>query len=267
MSCREKEESPTSPHYILPKTKKGLVVVFNYTFSGKDDDEWFRKGSKEDSKTIQALFADKFGYEVLIREDFSRESTFDELYNITKNKLVGMGSLLLFFLSHGDTKRGPNFFHTNGWIEENDNQGELDKVREYIAVPEIYSVLTDSKCPVLKGKPKLIFLNFCRGSAIEIVERVHTDFIPNYIKAPADVAIIQATLPGIRAFRHPQHGTHFVRFLCEILEEHGSTKHLQEIVILLKDRMDELIAQNKLTEATTPSIELIGFRKLFYFNK
>ena len=267
MSCREKEESPTSPHYILPETKKGLVVVFNYTFSGDHGSKWFREGAKEDSKKIQALFADRFGYEVLIREDFSRENTFDELDNITKNKLFGMGSFLLFFLSHGDTKRGPNFFNTNGWIEESDNQGELVRVREYIAVPEIYSVLTDSKCPVLKGKPKLIFLNFCRGLAVEIVERVQTDSIPKFIKAPADVAIIQATLPGIMAFRHRQHGTHFVRFLCEILEEHGSTKHLQEIVIHLKNRMDELISQNKLTEATTPSIELIGFRKLFYFNK
>ena len=227
-------------HYNLPEGSKGLVVVFNYIFRNQPG-PWFRKGAPFDGPRIELIFTN-LGFQVKVFEDLTKQATFRQLEEIATCELQEKGAFLLFFLSHGDRDRRENYFHT------------VD--HKTISVQEIRRFLTDSRCPAMIGKPKIIFFNFCRGVAAQTNPEIFVDSL-SFEEIPKDFAIVQAAQPGIMAVRTGQ-GTVFVSSLCDILEQHATSKELKQIVNLTSDLMER-------SQGTTASVEFIQFRKEFYF--
>ena len=217
---------------------KGVVLVFNYIF--KKPHKHFREGADNDSAYICSLFQ-SLNYEVILEEDKTKVQTFNILQSVVQTKLKDKEAFLLFFMSHGNTQTGHSHFLT------------FDE--ETIHLPEIYEYISDSNCPHMRGKPKLLFLNYCRGEYIE-KNRVEYDGVSNKSDPPHNLAIVHASLPGIKACRTKE-GTLFISCLCDTIKKYRKKLDLNDLVYQTGTKM-------KSQKATTPTIQTIQFRK-FYF--
>ena len=221
-------------------SKQGLVCVFNnYMFD--EASKWYREGAQLDNKNLFNAFTN-LQYQVELYPNFSREETLSQLTNVVQN-INGVDRLLMFFLSHG--KSANEFFTTD---------------MKSIDISEILDNLTDSRCPSMKDKPKLVFFNYCRGENIQ-ASMLFDTVKQGVQEAPKNLAVVQATLPGMMANRLPDKGTIFVDSLCEILEQYAEREALNNIVYKTSKTMQQKMG-------TTASVQLIDFPhpEEFYFD-
>ena len=103
-----------------------------------------------DSQNIEITF-DKLGYHVEIYKNYTYDDTENQLEVI--GNYQSLCSLIIIVLSHGGMSRN-KFFTSDG--------KDFDFVK-------IQRKFTDTRCPVLKGKPKLLLGNFCKGTDEELL--------------------------------------------------------------------------------------------------
>ncbi|CAL4101399.1 unnamed protein product, partial [Meganyctiphanes norvegica] len=199
-SSPELNDSNTYKNLSLPR---GLVYIFNNTFSGKFE----RRGSKQDSINLTCLFHN-MGYKVNVYPDMSKKASFRKLTEIQSEKgLKNVDCLIIIIMSHGDARKDERRFFANDM-----EPIELDDVRYRF---------TASQCPALDGKPKIFLSNFCRGDISErpfpIVE-LESDAPLKYTSrdAPRDMCTIHASISGYEAKRHKKKGTVFAQSLCSV---------------------------------------------------
>lgn len=114
-------------------------------------------------------------------------------------------------------------------------------------VQELWENFIGDKCPSLIGKPKLFFIQACRGSMTDpgvllkpkpkarlcqsdaVDAKVVKD--PEYYVIPtlADLLVMYSTAEGYYSFRNPVDGSWFIQALCEELSEN---KHEELMTIL-----------------------------------
>ena len=241
--------------YELPDQSKGVVVIFNYTFREKKA-PWHRINAGLDTDKIELCFK-RLGFEVLIKEDRSKQKTVIDIQKITKKKLEGKHSLFFFFLSHGENKGRDSYFITSD--------------KRAITLPEIYDLLSDSKCEIMKGKPKVLILSLSQPDHATMVPKGDSgwfnaktsDSRDKFLKkvvTPSDLATIQATSPNIEV---PEigDGTVFPSCFCDTILKEGRGNDLHEIVYLTGERLKEIKIDS------IPSYETSQFRKFFFTPK
>lgn len=221
--------------YQVSSQPRGYVYVFNNKFLGQGA-KWQRTGAEIDSRNLNETFT-KMGYEIHLYEDLNLDQTREAFNKIRKNpKLSTIDVVILVILSHG---RDAYSFYTN-----DQNELSLFTVRNFF---------TDRQCPYLKGKPKLIFTNYCRGDHLE---RKDLDTVQD---VPSHMITLHAVSEGIMAKRSHTRGTYFVMSLCEVLRNSAHELELSDIYC-------ELYKEMKKHESTKPMTENHGFINKFYFN-
>ncbi|KAK3895265.1 hypothetical protein Pcinc_001015 [Petrolisthes cinctipes] len=220
--------------YSVLSSPRGIVHVFNYKFAGQGF-KWERKGAEHDSTNLNRIFT-TMGYEVKVHESLSNNDTRKMMNSIQNDKrLKDVDALIFFFLSRGNDSYT---FYTNDQIA--------------MKLFDIRYMFTDSKCPAMSSKPKIFFMNYCRGEEMELMEVDSTRDIPN------DMVTVHAAAEGIMADTTSASGTHFVEHLCQTLMSYSRSHELREIYTMLRE---EMRARN----STKPMWEDYGFQK-FYFN-
>ncbi|XP_018013524.1 uncharacterized protein LOC108670568 [Hyalella azteca] len=222
--------------YRITSRPRGFVAVFNNHFRNNPD--WIRNGSEMDDVNLDSVFKE-MGYEVHLFSDTTKSQLMEKIDSILQRHVLGMDSLILFFLSHGKDER--HFYSSQ---------------QEVIDIRDIWIKLTNQNCPALKDKPKIMFLNYCRGESRQR-NQVFDNVTEREEDAPRDVALVHASLPGFKAQRMPDEGTIFVHCLCQAICENAYEMDIHEII-------NETSEMMKKKCATTPSIEFIDFKK-FYF--
>lgn len=229
----------TRKTYRVESVPRGFVYIFNNKFTGQEDE---RVGAELDSVNLKGTFT-ALGYAVFLRENFKAQQIKDELDSIRADrKLNDVDALIFFFLSHGNS---PYSFRGN------DNKDlDLRGLRRKFA---------DSKCPQMKGKPKVFFANYCRGDRFQ--KRIEFDGAHEYddgsVEAPRDMVTIQAAIEGVKVLRSEGLGTYFVKCLCDILQHHGRSKSLKDVYHELDVRTQEM-------GGTQPMWEDYVFHEFFF---
>lgn len=130
------------------------------------------------------------------------------------------------------------------------SHGELGELhahdRKYNA-EIIWSSFTSSNCPSLEGKPKLFFIQACRGDqtdeGIKLQQqhqRSETDGHPNVVfRIPThrDFLIAYSTVPGFYSWRNLKKGSWFVQALCSELDVYGDRLDLLTILTFVCQRV------------------------------
>jgi hypothetical protein len=131
----------------------GRVCIFNNKFFKKDKNK--RHGSESDVERLSALF-DELNYEVISYIDKTAEQMKKSIREMAKYDYKNVGSLLVFIMSHGD----------EGTI--------LGTNEEDVYLTEFIDPFKNVQS--LKNKPKLFFVNACRGEGyVPIHDRVASD--------------------------------------------------------------------------------------------
>ena len=216
------------------------LIVNNKIFAGKADQT--RHGSQEDVRQIEALFA-ALGFEVRKRENLSRRQLLDELDNVACQDHSAYNCFVLWLMSHGGS----------GEVSCSDNNT--------ILVQTLHDMM--SKCHTLSGKPKLFFIQACRGDKEDQGVSVACDgghssnkqLSPDHVDSPltdavkkpspivpthADFLYAFSTVDEYVSYRHEALGSYYVRGLVEELRERAVYDHLLDILTVVNQKVSNM---------------------------
>ena len=194
---------------VLSGVYPGECVIINIE-KFKEPGMKNRVGSNKDVESIKNTF-DSIGFRTIVRTDltsaqllhFLREKSLDQ-------KLHKVGMFVCFLMSHGD----------EGRISGSDG--------ENIEIETIITNFKNNQCLALQGKPKLFFVQACRGNIVDAPKQdIYQDGVPAQPQ-DADLMICQATTKGKVAVRTDE-GSWYINKLCEFISKGHRTLDLMQI--------------------------------------
>lgn len=128
---------------------KGLPMhhfIFNFEFKNSDT-HLERLGSEKDVSDLAELF-EKQEYIVKCFSNLTQSEIIEELNRIrVMPELKQTQILIITIMSHGDGKCSRSFVTKDG---------------ESFSMNDVQDMFSNSKCPIMLGKPKIFLCNFCR---------------------------------------------------------------------------------------------------------
>ncbi|XP_056122829.1 caspase 20, apoptosis-related cysteine peptidase isoform X2 [Rhinichthys klamathensis goyatoka] len=196
--------------YKISQIPRGIcVIINNVNFTTMNG----RSGSDEDQKYLDKVFR-WLGFKVVVH----RNKTADEMKNLLTDlgKTVDGDCFVCCVLSHGK-KEG--VCGTDGGV---------------VSVDEIREPFNGIYCRSLAGKPKLFFIQACRGGQNQHGVKVQADAPEDgesemdvdgddfdiTIPADTDFLIARSTTDGHYSYRKSEEGSWFIQSLCRNLENH-----------------------------------------------
>ncbi|XP_063604215.1 caspase-1-like [Penaeus indicus] len=218
------------PNYNMRHEERGRAIILAYeNFSSYGPPR--RNCAEHDVEIVTAAFK-KLKFTVLTHWDLKT----DDLLKVLKQESLEDHSnhdcLVVVLMSHGGVNNNnEEFFYTYD---------------HKLKTSELWTNFTPEKCPTLAGKPKMYFLQACRGEGVDKGVRlqqprgmrVQTDSMPiekDYaIPLHADMLIMWASYIGTFAFKSGNNGINgsvFLHFLSKVLSEEGDHHDLSTMLL------------------------------------
>ncbi|KAI2651550.1 Caspase-7 [Labeo rohita] len=144
------------------------------------------------------------GFHVQVEKDLSANEMIGALRKVSKENHADNSCFVCVLMSHGE----------EGTILGSDER--------WIPVKTLTSLMTSDLCPSLCDKPKLFFLQACRG--LEYDPGVEADSVgsPGEFFGISDVPEVDflccySTVEGYYSWRNPERGSIFIHELCKML--------------------------------------------------
>ena len=224
---------------------RGITLIINITSFHPDGPHSPRYGSEEDVRQIEGLFT-RLDFSVQKEEDLSKKQLEDLLGHVTRQDHSNYDCFVLWLMSHG----------SSGEVLCSDNR--------MMPIQEIHDMF--NKCKTLSGKPKLFFIQACRGvkkdegvnvsvdhdasspyRANKIIESNKADpVIQLKIPSNSDFLYSFSTVDHYVSYRHPKLGSHYVRCFVEAFREHVAHEHILDILTVVNHKVSKM-------KATRPS--------------
>lgn len=219
--------SKLSDKYKMNHKFRGCFIILNHMNFEAHLDVPTRKGTEVDCEQLENT-AKMLGFEYV--------RSFHDLIVAEIVKLVGQiaesdhsqyDCLAIAVLTHGNT---------DNYLYAKDNTYHLDKLTNPFLAKE---------CNTLAGKPKLFFIQACRGnkliSGYALASGDNEDTVDSggfnddstqklVIPNSADFLLAFSTLPGFFAWRNEQNGSCFIQALCKCFDEFGDKLELMQIM-------------------------------------
>lgn len=207
--------------YTMDRQPHGICLIFNnYRFHHPDDMEKAhpeRGGAHIDQYNLIQTFK-YLRYDVITKENLTAQEMQDTMFEMAKQDHRLHDSFVCCILTHGET----NVVHGADSLKVN----LLDLAG------------TIKFCPSLREKPKLFFIQACRGEGEKLGLEVEKDSggatrVPNItatIPQEADFFFGYATPTGNAAYRSKRHGSWYICELCKVLAQHAYTHSLSSMM-------------------------------------
>ncbi|KAM9377266.1 caspase-3-like [Pholidichthys leucotaenia] len=180
-----------------------------------------RKGTDVDAGAVAKTF-NNLGYKVRIHNDQTVERMTRLMTEASQEDHSQCASFVCVLLSHGD----------EGAIYGTDGFTELD---------DLVKPFKGNHCKSLLGKPKLFFIQACRGSLFDEGALIETDSVAEHqsekIPVEADCLYAYSTAPGYYSWRNTENGSWFIQKLCESLDQYGRSLELMQIMTRVNRRV------------------------------
>ncbi|NXE60987.1 CASP3 protein, partial [Calcarius ornatus] len=181
-----------------------------------------RSGTDADAASVREVFMN-LGYKVKVNNDLSCGNIFKLLKKVSEEDHSKRSSFVCVLLSHGD----------EGLIYGTDGPLELKALT---------SLFRGDRCRSLAGKPKLFFIQACRGT--ELDAGIETDSgseetMCQKIPVEADFLYAYSTAPGYYSWRNALQGSWFIQSLCEMLRKHAGKLELMQILTRVNRKVAE----------------------------
>ncbi|KRF99092.1 uncharacterized protein Dwil_GK27102 [Drosophila willistoni] len=201
----EPSESFTASLLTNPNEKRlkpANVYILNHVKFDDRDEE--REGSDKDVEKLTKTFK-KFKCNVEEIRNATLETVQITASRLERENFEEHSALVIVILSHGTH---------NDMISARDKTYSL---QEHIILPIL-------KNPTLSKKPKLIFVQACKGGFVGF-QPDSTSVHPN----ANEVFVFYSTFEGYLSWRHHKEGSPFIHALCKSLKEDGDTKDINVI--------------------------------------
>ncbi|XP_019617892.1 PREDICTED: caspase-3-like [Branchiostoma belcheri] len=226
-NCQQKNEikqlkkalNQSSAYEMSSDTRGVAVIINNIRFEDMEE----REGAERDTDRLREAF-ESLGFTARTFIDLDHAKMVATMKDQGKADHSNHDCFVCCIMSHG----------TMGKVFSSDDVG--------IDICELMKPVNAKKCPSLKGKPKLFFIQACQGEKILRTERFDNEHdvkpVP-FICIEADFFLGLATVPGYVA-RRDEDGAPYVKHLAKLLKEFGPTHDLFAIMAMVCDKMNEI---------------------------
>ena len=235
----------TDDVYNMTAHPRGRTLIINNTSFG---DHYpilsARHGSQEDVRQVETLFT-ALDFTVQTKENLTRLQLLDELDKVACQDHSDCDCFVLWLMSHG---RSGEVFCSDG---------------NKIPIQTLHDMF--SKCNTLSGKPKLFFIQACRGDEEDEGVTVWTDtgisfyeqLSPSQVDSPidavkkpasrvpthADFLYAYSTVDEYVSYRDEALGSFYVRGLVEAFRERAVYDHLLDILTAVNQKVSKMEAK------------------------
>lgn len=226
--------SQQSDVYDMTSKYRGhALVINNERFSYKLNQQGLgnRTGSSVDETNIRRCLHN-LDFGVTVYTDLTASSMKSVCSKMAAADHSECDCFVFVILSHGE----------EGIVYGTDKTVEIKELTDYFR---------GDVCPTLIGKPKVFFIQACRGyqtdpgvpiNVLDAKGQAFEDIDRNIIKLPleADFLYAYSTVPGFYSWRNGMNGSWFIQALSEVLSEHGRKLEIRKILTLVNRK----VAQN-----------------------
>lgn len=215
---------------------RGITLIINNAFF-RDDKT--RCGSGEDVLGLMKLFSD-LGFEVIPKENRKQEEILRDVESIASEEVLPEHDcFVLWLMSHG-------------------RSGEVFGSDEIpLTIQAIKDRLSNESCAALTGKPKLLFVQACRGEEGDKAVRIPSDNVDQstvhqtestsvsykLISRHSDFLTCYATVDGHMSMRSHSEGSFFVRAFVKIFEQHAANDTLDSLLNKIRKEVSEMVVR------------------------
>ncbi|CAG0891170.1 unnamed protein product, partial [Darwinula stevensoni] len=213
-------------HYNMDHPRRGKALVFNHEVFHEDTELSRRDGTNQDrERLVHAL--GNLGFEVIIFNDKTYQHIMEAIDKVAQENHQQCDCLIVCILSHGE-------------------HGMLYAYDRAYKPHFLWAPFTADRCPSLAGKPKMFFIQACRGTDVDdgvsvtqfTSSHTHTDSIlelDSYrIPVQADFLIAHSTngvsIAGYYSWRSGANGSWFIQSLCEVLLKYSNEEDLMSML-------------------------------------
>lgn len=251
------------PSYKMDAIPRGFCVVINNKdfrnddASTSDDDlTEERSGTDVDRRNLKATFK-RLHFTVKVFENQTDAQIREIIKELSEEDHSRYDCFVCCVLTHGDcgVVYGIN--------------------RKAVRVQELMNPFRPDRCPTLAGKPKLFFLQACRGDR-EDRGYVHSDLqtdvsrVENIRMIPneADFLVSYSTVLGYVSWRSCLSGSWYIEQLTELLDKHAESHDIGEILRAVNWKVGQKTADilNKGTFKQAP-VYMDGLMKKLVFKR
>ncbi|CAF96609.1 unnamed protein product, partial [Tetraodon nigroviridis] len=198
--------------YSLDFPNLGHCIIINNKNFDRRTGMNTRNGTDVDAANAMKVFSN-LGYRVRVHNDQTVAQISQLLTSAAKEDHSRCASFVCILLSHGDEGV---LYGTDGPME----------------IKSLTSLFRGDRCRSLVGKPKLFFIQACRGNDLD--GGIETDSIEDNsttkIPVEADFLYAFSTAPGYYSWRNTMSGSWFMQSLCDTISKYGKELELQHIL-------------------------------------
>ncbi|XP_066574286.1 caspase-3 [Amia ocellicauda] len=201
-----------SYRYSMNYPSIGQCIIINNKNFDKKTGMNIRNGTDVDAGNMMKAFK-KLGYKTTVYNDQTCDQISKTLKKVASDDHSNAASFVCVLLSHGD----------EGVLFGTDGSMPLKGLTGYFR---------GDHCKTLVGKPKLFFIQACRGTGLDAgIEADSSDAgSTERIPVEADFLYAYSTAPGYYSWRNTMNGSWFIQSLVEMLEKYHKELELMHIL-------------------------------------
>ncbi|XP_054584979.1 caspase-7 isoform X3 [Eptesicus fuscus] len=218
-----RDQEPTY-RYNMNFEKVGKCIIINNKNFDESTGMSVRSGTDRDAESLFKTFRN-LGFDVVVYNNRSCAEMHNLLKEASEEDHKNAACFACVLLSHGEEN---SIYGTDGKMDIKDLTGHF----------------RGDRCRSLLEKPKLFFIQACRGT--ELDDGIQADSGPisdtdasprQKIPVEADFLFAYSTVSGYYSWRNPGCGSWFVQALCATLNEYGKSLDLLQILTRVNYRV------------------------------
>ncbi|KAL8564477.1 hypothetical protein ACOMHN_017619 [Nucella lapillus] len=253
---RDRRQNPEKV-YKMESTPRGLALIINNeSFDNLDQ----RHGAEQDRTQLEDCLKNVLDFDVTVKSNLKAQDMLHALKEFSQNPILAeVDSCIIVVMSHGSSD--DVIFGTDGRVERHPQRGT------YITIHQINNLFSNLACPNMSNKPKLLFIQACRGNLEDTMEGL----VPaakdvalmdrqacRTVGAYCDMARLHATVPGMVAYRHT-----LIPVIVDVFTKNAATLPFQNMVTEINRQMANIRLQGGAFISPEAGSTLL---KTLYFN-
>jgi hypothetical protein len=203
--------------YRMNHSRRGYALIINNKIFDPKLEMAKRDGTDRDAAGLESSLI-KLGFDIKLFHNLTANSMRDIITKFSKIDHSNADCFMCIIMSHGD----------NGIIYGTDQEIEIEQLTQ----PFKFNT-------TLAGKPKLFFIQACRGTMLMegIDSNPYEIQYCNKIPLQADYLIGYSTISGYFSWRNSANGSWFIQSLCAVLNESGKKLEIMQLLTQVNRRV------------------------------
>ncbi|XP_035696882.1 caspase-2-like [Branchiostoma floridae] len=217
--------------YKMTASPRGLALILSNIGFGQESGFQDRAGGEIDLENAKNLLGG-LGFKIFSEENKCAEDMFSILKNFAaKEEHKAADACIVVLMSHGALGQ---IYGTDG---------------KPVKYNDIFEVFNNNNCPNLQGKPKLFFIQACRGAEVdkgtdapdsegkqmqELLGPSSRGTDQTDAKQPlptrSDMLLSYATQQGNVSFRNSEYGSWYIQTITKVFMEHAKDRELSSLL-------------------------------------